>query len=90
MKSQPNIIGKPKPAAASLIYRRRLSGRCTGSNMAAECGNGGSRSNALAIPQPPMGRLKHNRSLGAHIPPPFTVPPTGKQQRVIFAFVADT
>ena len=51
---------------------------------------GGCLSDALAVPIPPMARLKQKKTIGAHIAPARALALTGKCKRVIFAFVVDT
>jgi hypothetical protein len=51
---------------------------------------GGCLSDALAVPIPPMARLKQKKTIGAHIAPARALASTGKCKRVIFAFVVDT
>jgi hypothetical protein len=75
--------------APGLVAREPIGCRAA-SRLVLEMKVGGCLSDALAVPIPPMARLKQKKTIGAHIAPARALAPTGKCKRVIFAFVVDT
>ena len=75
--------------APGLVAGEQL-GRRAATRLVLEMEVGGCLSDALAVPIPPMARLKQKKTIGAHIAPARALASTGKCKRVIFAFVVDT
>ena len=75
--------------APGLVAREPIGCRAA-SRLVLEMEVGGCLSDALAVPIPPMARLKQKKTIGAHIAPPRALASTGKCKRVIFAIIVDT
>ena len=75
--------------APGLVAREPIGCRAA-SRLVLEMEVGGCLSDALAVPIPPMARLKQKKTIGAYIAPARALPPTGKCQRVMFAIIVDT